>query len=217
MHGIPKTNVSDRDAKFVSYFWKSLWHELGTRLLFSSAYHPQMDGQTEATNRVLGNLLRIIVSSNSMSWDERLPFIEFAYNRHVHSATHMSPFEVVYGFNPLTPTDLMPLPRNEHVNVSGIDKAKMLKELHKDARDSLQRSAETYAKYANRGRREVIFQPGDYVWVHMRKERFPAKRRNKLSSRGDGPFKVLECINNNSYNWNCLMNMTFMPLLMLRI
>lgn len=78
LHGIPKTIVSDRDTKFLSYFWKSLWHELGTKLQFSTSYHPQTDGQTEATNRVLGNLLRVIVNSNSKSWDKCLPYVEFA-------------------------------------------------------------------------------------------------------------------------------------------
>ena len=151
LHGIPKTIVSDRDAKFVSYFWKSLWHEIGTKLLFSTAYHPQTDGQTESVNRVLGNLLRIIVHSNSKSWDECLPYIEFAYNRHIHSATHMSPFEIVYGFNPLAPTDLLPLPSNEQLHTVGRDRARRIKELHKDARESLEKAAATYAKYANRG------------------------------------------------------------------
>ena len=128
-----------------------------------------------------------------------MPYIEFAYNRHVHSATHMSPFEVVYGFNPLTPTDLLPLPRNEHLNVNGRDRANRIKELHKDARDNLIKTTEMYARQGNKGRKELVLQPGDWVWVHMRKERFPAKRRNKLSNRGDGPFKVLERINNNAY------------------
>lgn len=199
LHGVPKSIVSDRDAKFVSYFWKSLWHEIGTKLLFSSSYHPQTDGQTESVNRVLGNLLRIIVNSNSKSWDECLPYIEFAYNRHVHSATHMSPFEVVYGFNPLTPTDLLPLRSNEHLNVNGRDRARVIKEMHKNVKESLEKTAATYARYANRGRKELILQPGDWVWVHMRKERFPSQRRNKLSPRGDGPFRVLERINDNAY------------------
>ena len=138
LHGVPKSIVSDRDTKFVSYFWKSLWHEIGTKLLLSTAYHPQIDGQTEVTNHMLGNLLRVIVNSNSKSWDECLPYVEFAYNRHVHRATNMSPFEVVFGFNPLAPTDLLPLPRNEHLNVNGRDRAEQIKKMHQEIKASIE-------------------------------------------------------------------------------
>ena len=101
--------VLDRDTKFVSYFWKSLWHELGTRLLMSSAYHPQTDGQTEVVNRTLLTLLRAVIHKNLKQWEKCLPHVEFAYNRTVHSTTSYSPFEVVYGFNPLAPLDILSL------------------------------------------------------------------------------------------------------------
>ena len=45
----------------------------------------------------------------------------------------------------------------------------------------------------------MTFEPGDWVWVHMRKERFPNYRRTKLHPRGDGPFQILEKINDNAY------------------
>jgi hypothetical protein len=97
-----------RDVKFLSYFWKTLWGKLGTKLLFSTKCHPQTDGQTKVVNRTLSQLLRAIIQKNLKSWEECLPFVKFAYNRTVHSTPGFSPFEIVYGFNPLTPMHLIP-------------------------------------------------------------------------------------------------------------
>lgn len=81
LHGIPRSIVSDRDSKFRSTFWTSLWHLLGTHLLFSTAYHPQTDGQTEVTNKTLGAILRSLVKRNTKHWDIKLCQADFAYNR----------------------------------------------------------------------------------------------------------------------------------------
>ncbi|XP_006366953.1 uncharacterized protein [Solanum tuberosum] len=124
LHGIPRTIVSDRDAKFLSHFWRILWGKLGTKLLFSTSCHPQTDGQTEVVNRTLGNMLRAILKGKLTSWEDYLPIVEFAYNRTFHSSTGKTPFEVVYGFNPLTPLDLLPLPTNDFANLDGKKKAK---------------------------------------------------------------------------------------------
>jgi transposase InsO family protein len=107
---VPKTIVSDRDVKFLSYYWKTLCTKLGIKLLFSSAYHPQTDGQTEVTNRTLSTLLRVLIKKNIKEWEE-------CYNRAKHSTTGKSPFEVVYGFNPLSPLDILPLPLQERINM----------------------------------------------------------------------------------------------------
>ena len=86
---------------------------LGTKLLFSTAYHPQTDGQTEVTNRTLENILRTLVKKNTKDWDEKLAYAEFAYNRCPSLTTKYSLFECVYGFNPMTPTTLVCLPLQE--------------------------------------------------------------------------------------------------------
>jgi hypothetical protein len=113
LHGIPNTIVSDRDAKLLSHFWRTLWFKLGTKLLFSTTCHPQTDGQTEVFNRTLSTMLRAVLKTNLKSWEECLPHIEFAYNRFVHSTTKVSPFRVVYSFNLRAPIDLVPLPLSE--------------------------------------------------------------------------------------------------------
>ena len=128
--GVSRIIVSNRDVKFLSYFWKTLWGKLGTKLLFSTSSHPQTNGQTEVVNRTLFTLLRAIIKKNLKSWKECLPHVEFAYNRIVHSATQFSPFEIVYGFNPLTPLDLMPLPLSERANLDGKKKAEFVQTLH---------------------------------------------------------------------------------------
>ena len=77
LHSIPRTIVSDRDTKFLSHFWRTLWGKLGTKLLFSITCHSQSDGQTEMVNRTLGQMLRCMIVHNTREWEEsfyHLPF-----------------------------------------------------------------------------------------------------------------------------------------------
>ncbi|KAG7556918.1 Integrase catalytic core [Arabidopsis suecica] len=200
LHGMPKTIVSDRDTKFLSYFWKTLWSKLGTKLLFSITCHPQTDGQTEVVNRTLSTLLRALIKKNLKTWEDCLPHVEFAYNHSMHSASKFSPFQIVYGFNPTTPLDLMPLPLNERVSLYGKKKAELVQQIHEQAKKNIEEKTKQYTKQANKSRKEIIFNEGDLVWIHLRKERFPKERKSKLMPRIDGPFKVLKRINNNAYS-----------------
>ena len=80
--------------------------------------------------RTLSTLLRTIIKKNIKTWVDRLPHVEFAYNRTIYFATKFSPFEIVYGFNPLTPLDLSPLSMSKHVNLDGKKKAEFVKQIH---------------------------------------------------------------------------------------
>ena len=129
LHGVPNTIVSDRDAKFLSHFWRTLWAKSGTKLLFSTTCHPQIDGQTEVVNRTLSTILRAVLK-NIKIWEDCLPHIEFAYNRSLHSTTKMCPFQIVYGLIPRAPIDLMPLPTSEKLNFDAMQRAELMLKLH---------------------------------------------------------------------------------------
>ena len=133
-------------------------------------------------------LLRTIIRKNLKTWEESLPHVEFAYNRSIHTTTGHTPFEVVYGFNPLTPMDLLPLPTDQIMNKDGFNKAEYVKKLHQQVREKFEKRTKQYEQHANKGRKRIIFEPGDWVWLHMRKERFSAQRKSKLMPRGYGPF-----------------------------
>jgi len=81
-------------------------------------------------------------------------------------------------------------------------KVKRVKRLHEQVKVQIAKKNESYAKQANKNRKEVVLELGDWVWVHMRKERFPKQRKSKLQPRGDRPFQALERINDNAYKIN---------------
>jgi len=180
LHGMPKMIVSDRDTKFLSYFWKTLWAKLGTKLLFSTTCHPQTDGQTEVVNRTISMLLRALIKKNLKEWEECLPHVEFAYNRAVHSTTNICPFKVVYGFKPLAPIDLFPLPLQERSNLEASKRASFVKKIHEKTKEAIEKRSKYYAAWANKHHKKVTFEPGDLVWILLHKDRFPQKRKSKL-------------------------------------
>jgi hypothetical protein len=150
-------------------------------------------------NRSLSTLLRVLVKKNLKAWEDCIPHAEFAYNRAKHSTTMRSPFMVVYGFEPPTAIDLLPLPLHEQVNMDIDKRAQYMKKLHEDTRATIEQQVLRQATRLNLKKKARIFNEGDLVWIHLRKDRFPQERNSKLKPRGDGPFKVLKRINDNAY------------------
>ncbi|MCO5578754.1 hypothetical protein L7F22_032599 [Adiantum nelumboides] len=103
----PLPNNNDRNPKFTGHFRTSLFKSLGTNLLFSSAYHPQTDGQVDRVNQILEEMLRHYIQQRLASWEEYLSLVEFAYNNAPHFVTGITPFQAACGHTPLVPTNFV--------------------------------------------------------------------------------------------------------------
>eukprot|EP00253_Pinus_taeda_P017346 PITA_17346 len=164
LHGLPKVIISDRDVKFTSTFWRTLFAELGTQLNFSIAYHPQTDGQTERVNQVLEDMLRTYVMTKPTQWEEYLHLVEFAYNNGYHTSTQLSPFEVLYGRKCRTPSSWGG--PEDKLSLG----SKMLKEME-----------------------DMVKKIGDHVFVRIQARRSTLQWSGcaKLAPRYFGPFQIL--------------------------
>ena len=103
LHGIPISIISDRDPRFILRFWGKLREALGTRLNFSTTFHPQTDGQSKRVIQVLEDMLRSCVIDYEGSWDRHIPLVEFVYNNSFQSGIGMAPYEALYGRKCRTP------------------------------------------------------------------------------------------------------------------
>jgi hypothetical protein len=199
LHDVPNTIVSDRDTKFLRYFWRCLWAKLGTKLLFSTTCHPQIDGQTEVVNITLSTMLWAVLMTNLKLWEECLPHIEFSYNRSLHSTTKMCLFYIVYGFVPHAHIDLLPLPSSMHNNLNATQCAELILKWYATTKDNIEHMNVKYKVARDRERKHVVFEVGDLVCLHLRKDSFPDLRKSKLMPLDDDPFRTLEKINDNAY------------------
>jgi hypothetical protein len=100
LHGMPCSIVSDHDPVFTSHFWSELFQLTGVKLLLSSAFHPQTNGQSEVTNRIIAMYLHCLAGDRPRSWLQCLSWVEFCYNSSYQSALRTTPFNVVYGRDP---------------------------------------------------------------------------------------------------------------------
>ena len=159
-----------------------------TKLKYSTTCHRQTDGQTEVTNRTLGTFLRAVIKPHAKAWGLLLPYGKFAYNRAPSKATSLSPFKVIYGLDPLSSLDLTPRPLDQKPSPNAASRVEEIKKIHELVRRKIEKTNKANQAQANKHNRKMVFQPGDLMWIHVRKERFPSKRKNKLTPRADGPF-----------------------------
>ncbi|KAL0344342.1 UNVERIFIED_CONTAM: Transposon Ty3-I Gag-Pol polyprotein [Sesamum angustifolium] len=148
--GVPKDIVSDRDARFTGRFWTTLFNMMGTGLKFSTANHPQTDGQTERVNALVEDYLRHYVSAIQQNWVDLLDVAQFSYNLHKSSATGISPFELAYGQQLMTPHEIS-VQRTGGKCPAAYRYARSKQELLDEAKDSLAKAQRRMKKYDDMG------------------------------------------------------------------
>ncbi|GJV67624.1 putative nucleotidyltransferase, ribonuclease H [Tanacetum coccineum] len=195
---LPTSIVSDRDPKFTSRFWKGLQKAWGTRLKFSTAFHPQTDGQSERTIQTLEDMLRACALEWTGSWDEYLCLVEFAYNNSWHASIKAAPFELLYGRKCRAPICWDEV--GERL-IEGPELIEITNEKVAVAKEKLKEARSRQKSYADKHRRDLEFQVGDRVFLKVSPfrgvKRFGIK--GKLSPRFIGPFEILERIGEVSY------------------
>ena len=107
----------------------------------------------------------MLINKNIKEWEECLPIVEYAYNRARHLTTGKSPFEVVYGFNQLSPLDIPPLPLQERTNLDASAHASYIKKMHEDTRNTIEHQVQRLATKLNINKEPMIFNIGDLVWL----------------------------------------------------
>ncbi|CAL2244317.1 unnamed protein product [Prunus armeniaca] len=198
LHGAPVSIVSDRDARFTSHFWKCLNEAMGTKLHFSTAFHPRTDGQSERTIQTLEDMLRSCVLQLKDSWDTHLALVEFAYNNSYHSSIEMAPYEALYGRMCRTPVCWNEVGERKLEKVESIrattEKVKMIREKLKTAQDR-QKS------YADNRSKDLEFAVGDWVFLKLSPWKGVMRfgKRGKLSPRYIGPYEITERIGPVAY------------------
>jgi Reverse transcriptase (RNA-dependent DNA polymerase)/RNase H-like domain found in reverse transcriptase/Integrase zinc binding domain/Chromo (CHRromatin Organisation MOdifier) domain/Retroviral aspartyl protease/Integrase core domain/Retrotransposon gag protein/Zinc knuckle len=193
--GMPKEIITDRDPRFTGKFFKALCKLMGIKQSFSSAFHPQSDGQTERTNRVMEDALRHFVAPDGTDWDEHLSSIEFAVNNAYQESTQNTPFFLNYGRHPRVPGH--PEFPSKVPRAQGFEER--YQQLWKRAKQCLQAAVDRQKAYVDKHRVPLSLVVGDQVLLATKNARPKNVMGKKLLPKWMGPFTVVGKVNEVAY------------------
>jgi hypothetical protein len=199
LHGLPKSIVSDRDKIFTSTFWTNLFSLMKTKLLKSTSYHPQTDGQTERVNQCLEMYLRCAVHESPKQWKAWLPLAELWYNSTFHTSLGCSPFKALYGYEANLGLGIQ---LSQQDNGEAVDMLQN-REAHLSALKQHLATAQNRMKIqADKGRMDRQFQIGEQVLLKLQpyaQQSVINRPYPKLAYKFYGPFTVLDKIGKAAY------------------
>ncbi|XP_073049466.1 uncharacterized protein [Primulina eburnea] len=198
LHGISVSIVSDRDPRFTFEFWKSLHRALGTKLAFSTTYHPQSDGQSDRVIQILEDMLRACTIDFTRSCDSKLPLVEFTYNNSYQSSIGMAPYETLYGRKCRSPLYWEEVGERKMLGPELVQQTSDVVALIQERMKIAQSRQKSYADVR---RRPLAFEVGDHVFIKIAPLKGVMRfgKKGKLSPRYIGPFEILDKIGDRAY------------------
>ena len=195
LHGVPKSIVSDHNTKFTSTFWHELHRLMGTKLLMSTAFHPQMDGATEWANCSIGQILRMIINDDQKNLADKCPMVEFALNSSVSTTTRFALFKLNQGYMPQ-----IRMPTSFDTTFKGVKQfALQAKWDLMAAHDTIIANCIQQTFHANKKHRASdLYHVGDHVYLSTQNLTLPKCRARKLMPKYIGPYKVVKAHNKAS-------------------
>ena len=206
VYGPPKTVLTDKGTNFTSKFMLEVHRSLGIRSRMTTAYHPQTNGQTERFNRTIVSAMRKFVADHPKDWDLYTDALTFSYNCHVHTSTGVAPFELTLSRTPpllgledaSTPDGLTP----REARLAWLRK---LTRVVAQARAGLEKAQARMKRNFDRQLRQRKKAISTGSWVNVKREAPASKKAtkaeraagdttasfHKLSSRAEGPYRVL--------------------------
>nr|GEZ40396.1 putative reverse transcriptase domain-containing protein [Tanacetum cinerariifolium] len=189
-HGIHVSIICDRDGRFTSNFWRSFQKALGTDISMSTAYHLEIDGQSERTIQTLEDILRACVIDFGKGWVKHLPLCEFLYKNSYHASIKAAPYEALYGRKFRSPVCWA------EVGEAQLTGPELIQETMENIvliKQRIQPAQDRQKSYADLKRKPMEFEVGDRVMLKVSpwKRVVQFSKRGKLNQRYVGPFKVL--------------------------
>lgn len=195
LHGVPEQTVSDRGPQFNNQFIRRLYELLGINPTFSTAFHPETDGQTERINQVIEQYIRLFTNDRQDDWVKLLPMAEFSYNNTPTSTTGYSPFYLWYGEHPILQAGE---PRDEKVPAAE-ELVELIRFAGEEAKAMIEMAQTRYKEQADKDRIEdPELAVGEEIWLNgknLQTDR-PSK---KLDWKYFGPYKIIEQIGSCAY------------------
>ena len=193
-YGTPTCILTDNGTHFTAQVTNNLFQKLGVTHLYTTAYHPQTNGQIERFNATMDGKIATLCNERRNDWDEVLPFVIFNYNTSIHATTKYTPFEMIHGRQAILPFDqqetLIAITNDaEH----GQKLKDYIEKLTKDARTNITKSQQQYKNRYDLNRQELQLKINDLVLVKTR------NFRNKFDIRYEGPFEIIEQLGRKTF------------------